>query len=94
MVDENNLAQLEHMDNTFWQYFIDIMLKDQKSFLSLNEQANEVKELLIKNGFQDSAALIALAMIKLSTEAVRRGLIPAQSTEGFGEWKNFIEENS
>jgi len=33
-------------------------------------------------------------MIKLSTEAVRRGLIPAQSTEDFGEWKNFIEENS
>jgi len=94
MVDENNVARLEHMNNMFWQYFIDIMLKDQETFLSLNTHAIAAKKLLKRNGFQDSAALLALAMTKLSTEAVRRGIIPPQNTVNFDKFKKIIEENS
>jgi len=94
MVDENNLAVLEHMDNIFWQFFCNSILKDQKTFLQLHYESLQGREILNAHNLDGVSAVIGITMSRLGTEAVRRGIIPAQNTDGFDDLKRIIQENS
>ena len=94
MVDENNVAQLEHFDNTCWQFFYDSMLKSQESFFKVYQECLLAGNILKAANLNGAAASMRIAFGKLATEAVRRGILPAQNIEGFDELKKIIKENS
>jgi hypothetical protein len=93
MVDENNLAVLEHMDNMIWQNTIDMALENKDTFFMLLSEYDKLDQLAGKK-LPLAGMLLSAAMSKFATEAVRRGIIPAQNTEGFDDLKRIIQENS
>jgi len=94
MADENNLAQLEHFDNTCWQFFYDSMLKSQESFFKVYQECLLAGNILKAANLNGAAASMKIAFGKLVTEAVRRGILPAQNIEGLDELKKIIKEYS